>query len=655
MEPIGLSLGVLPVFSVCLEYFHLFKTAKAASDESQILLYKLDCEYESFIIWGEKNGFCKTSAESEVPALRKPGVAEKVKAALHLIERLLSDADNMRKKYDVGQKEPQNSLGRQAMDMKVWITKQQQQVPLGQDDAADDAIYLSTSALKRIKWWKTRPQSSNPKLDLIRKSMWAINDRAKFERLVRDIHDLVENLYKILPVKETERNATAIQDIKTISGNLENLRLFEEASIAGYPAWSGVASTIIEASSSKGGPGTISQWMAGLENDEDKSDSDTQSTKNMHFNTKTEEAWFSFPTHYSYKWIFAFTLGCRAAALNTSCGTEKIEISTSGPSFIFDNDIERTWGLRNQLDQAINAKINPDFLDNLIGSIGFELQDTLTEALYPAVTVNIYCPPCRCLVRTALLVCRKYNRLSKYRVRVDDRLPASCCSELDKLQRMRGFANTLYESDDGLAPSGIGYYSWDLLKNLDRVWLEQRVYYLEARVFGIHKSTTVRHQVNDFFVSIAEEQGFKIRPVLMVEANQGAWILQGPPFPWNPIPPKENQLFEVYKPGDQSEPMSKYIGTFTAPKFQTMLPTPLVPKKRRSPGSIKSVRSPKSVKSIIEAIADAPDFHMDNSLANSTDIPNHIFPDGGGAINPQEISNSPLEYVKRDFNDDWLE
>ncbi|KAF3921631.1 hypothetical protein AA313_de0208271 [Arthrobotrys entomopaga] len=166
------------------------------------------------------------------------------------------------------------------MEIKNLMSKPSQIVskPVGVTNGTSSVVYPSASALKRIKWWKKRLLSSTPnqKLDLIRKSMWAIGDRDKFERLVRDIRDLVESLYKILPVTETERDAIAIQDIKSLSGDLTKLTLFEEASSSNHPAWSSAASIITEVSSSEKGPRTIvSQWISGLqENDPDESITD---------------------------------------------------------------------------------------------------------------------------------------------------------------------------------------------------------------------------------------------------------------------------------------------------------------------------------------------------------------------------------------------
>ncbi|KAK6530802.1 hypothetical protein TWF281_007639 [Arthrobotrys megalospora] len=575
-----------------------------------------DCEYENFIIWGVQNGFCKTDVDGQVLALQPPDVPEKLKRGLNLIEQLLTDADSLRKKYGIeqlGSNADANNEGVEDTESEADLPAKKKRRTVSAKNFKSDAIYPSNSALKRIKWWKTREQPTNPKLDLLRKSMWAINDRDKFERLVKDIHDLIESLYKILPVDEKERNALAAEDIKSLSGDLEGLKLFEEASGTHYPEWSSRASIIIEVASSIGkkGPGTISQWMANLEN-ETESDLYTnkpwntssslpkqQGIQPLKENTDSTNR-FTFKTSGYLKWIFAFTTECRAAAIGSSCETERLEITPSGPSFIFDNDIARQWGLKNRIDRIVDAQGKhlaklESWTENWSG---LELQDALIGSSYPAVIINIYCPPCRCSLKTALSICSssKTQKLSQYRVRVDDRLPASCCTNSDNLRRMRSIAKTSYDLDDQLLKrNSRSSISWESLENLDRLWLEQRIYDLEERAFVAREPMAAHQQINDFLVSISdpEEIGDKINSVVILEATQGAWILQSQPFPWTPIPPKENQIFLLSRTTrDQPTAINvKYHGTFTAHKPVAAYSNQFDSKKRSSPGSIASVEN----------------------------------------------------------------
>lgn len=119
--------------------------------------------------------------------------------------------------------------------------------------------------------------------------------QGKFQALIDDVRDLVGRLYQILPFPEHERNAVAIKDIRSLSADLDRLKIFEVASIEKYPVWSGAASVMLEAGSTKDGPGTISQWMEQVETGtEDGSDGDSKPVQKRAEGMETS----SFRSHF---------------------------------------------------------------------------------------------------------------------------------------------------------------------------------------------------------------------------------------------------------------------------------------------------------------------------------------------------------------------
>lgn len=216
------------------------------------MLFKFDCEHESFNIWGETHGiFKKPGEEGRNPELDRPAKAQKVTRALELIQSRLGNGKDLQDRYRVSISTATHAMG--PPERQIWS-------------------YLSSSGLKRLKWLSKKPTGENPKLSLIQKKRWAISDKGKFEDLIKEIHDLVQKLYEILPIAEKERNALARRDIKGLAGDLDRLRLFEEASLGAYPTWSGAASVMREARSVHQGPGTISQWMAQVEDSGSEAD-----------------------------------------------------------------------------------------------------------------------------------------------------------------------------------------------------------------------------------------------------------------------------------------------------------------------------------------------------------------------------------------------
>src|SRR4051812_21430084 len=103
MEAIGLALAVVPIFSICLQYFEYFKTAQTLSLDCQLLLIKLDFEHERLIIWGENHGLplgTVSKRAEESGDIISPTI-KLVKEALGHIETLFTDTRTLHDKYGV--------------------------------------------------------------------------------------------------------------------------------------------------------------------------------------------------------------------------------------------------------------------------------------------------------------------------------------------------------------------------------------------------------------------------------------------------------------------------------------------------------------------------------------------------------------------------
>ncbi|EKJ68580.1 hypothetical protein FPSE_11238 [Fusarium pseudograminearum CS3096] len=552
MEAIGLGAGILPMFKLCLDYLQLYKTAQASTIDSQILLYKLDCEHESFNIWGEKHGvFEAEGSEGRNPELDHADRAPKVTKALELIHGLLSDAEVLRERYGVG-----ISTGTSPSD-------------LAQEP------YPSNSGLKRLKWLRKR-SGDEQSLDIMQKARWAINDKIKFQDLITHLHDLVDSLYKILPVPPRDLNAAAIRDIRSLAGNMAKLELFEKASQDCYPAWSGAASVMREAASTRA-PDAISQWVAELE---DESGIDGELNRSVMDKPKTGKDFESamaqaFKSNYYYGWgspFFVFTQDCPSSS-SLSCGLERLEIHRDGPSFVFENDKERVWGLGNRITEAINPSIDGDKIKGFADA-NYDVQEAISgvmtdliNKMYPAARVYICCPPCRCAIRTALIISQGQNKdIIHYRIRVDERIPCSCCPSKEKLHRLRSIHKTTCEWDMGLiVDEPFGAY----IRYIDRVWLEKRIYTLETELYDKDNPREDRGQISELLESFFSITSIE-KHLLLAEASQCSWILQTKPFPWSPRVCKANEIFRLsVLKSSPLEFKTVYLGTFTSAPMTT--------------------------------------------------------------------------------------
>lgn len=568
MEPISFAVSVIPLFHSCLQYFQLFKTAESASLDVQILLFQLDCHHEDLIIWGEKHGvFDEIQPRVSMPE----EVFSRLETALRLLEALFKDTHALRERYGVVES---NDGGESATT--------------GQDTA-----FPSSAGLRRLNWFRSqkansgREQSAKPSLGVLRKTQWAIYDKEKFEGLVQKIGEVVGQVEKILPVPDEFRNQTALRDIVPLIEDLARLKLFQTASASIRPAWSNAASGLIIASeaASVRGPGTISRWIEQVDDGESRLEDNplphqiaTASTNNAKTpQNKPKE--LSFEIEYRSLWSlwFAFLPNCPSSSLGLSCATRFLEINADCPAFINVEDAKKTWGLGPKIKRALQK--DPDIgkyeetLDK-VSNISYELQDKVADLLDPITaglraqsTLHIYCPPCRCAIRTALILCHQGLSGGKAWVRVDDRIPTTCCDAQDTAQLLQSFIETInaYELDQkNVFPSGS--YRGDV-EYMDKEWIENRVYTLQVDLYA---GEAHEDRFKNFESCLRDmEKGEGIHSVVLVEASSGAWILQTAPFRKSPRMPKQTEVYSyrcpkvVYSWNNRFEDKGIYRGTFT--------------------------------------------------------------------------------------------
>lgn len=568
MEPISFAVSVIPLFHTCLQYFQLFKTAESASLDVQILLFQLDCHHEDLIIWGEKHGIF----EETQPRLSMPEeVFSRLETALRLLEALFKDTHALRERYGVVES---NDAGESATT--------------GQDTA-----FPSSAGLRRLNWFRSqkansgndpKEQSAKPLLGVLRKTRWAIYDKEKFDGLVQKIGEVVGQVEKILPVPDEFRNQTALRDIVPLIEDLARLKLFQTASASIRPAWSNAASGLIIASeaASVRGSGTISRWIEQVDDGESRLDDNplpqitTASTNNAKIpQNKPKELSFELEHKSLWSLWFAFLPNCPSSSLGFSCATRFLEINPDCPAFINVEDAKKKWGLGPKINRALQK--DPDiekYQETLekVSNISYDLQDKVADLLDPITaglrtqsTLHIYCPPCRCAIRTALILCHQRLSGGEVWVRVDDRIPTTCCDAQDTAQLLQSLIDTInaYElGQENVFPSGSRRRD---VEYMDKEWIENRVYTLQVDLYAgeVHEN-----RFKNFENCLRDmEKGDGIHSVVLVEVSSGAWILQAAPFRKSPRMPKQT---EVYKYRCRKYPFSNsfddkgiYRGTFT--------------------------------------------------------------------------------------------
>lgn len=209
VEPISLSIGIAALFSTCVECFEYFKAAKGFEQNFEVLLVKLEYQQERLLVWGDLAGVCN-GEQHDVGLISESDHRRRdlTKRCLESIQHLLKDTETLKSKYGLRAYIPAN------------------------DSAPQSGI--SSNALKRFRLRLGRQAQGPGVLD---KTRWAIHHETKFQKLVEDIRDLMDDLTTIVPVSFEMQEQKVQDDIASMVDDIQGLQLFQEACKDDYPNW----------------------------------------------------------------------------------------------------------------------------------------------------------------------------------------------------------------------------------------------------------------------------------------------------------------------------------------------------------------------------------------------------------------------------------
>ncbi|KAI9783540.1 MAG: hypothetical protein M1839_003710 [Geoglossum umbratile] len=535
MDPIttgvGIALGLAPIFS-------------SFSVDLELLILKLDIEHERMIAWGEANGILKTADESRNPGLDLPSTNDLIKRGLSSIQSLFRDGKKLQEYYGL---QPMNGNYLEAANPK----------------------FLSTSGLRSFRKSYSRiskATGSQNKLSVLSKTRWAIYDKAKFTVLLSDIKGLVDGLYQILPVPNKVRDKIVFKAIRSLVPDFKRLRLVETASEDKYSTWSEAASLMAAASEA----GT---WRAGVLGNGWKSLMilkrpnlrQRRTVLIIQAKVRTGVTRLDLEKCVGSTLYFVFTPACSPDLLKEACDEATLgwlSLSRDGPRF----QAKPTFG--NRITKAINPVFSYDSLQILQQSnYEFpEIQKLALEASLPLAHVDVFCAPCACAIQTAIRLCQaESSQLISYEVKVDDRVPVSCCANLSKIDRLNSLLITIQEHDAGLL-NDQSHLNTQWIRFLDRVWIEQRIYELETTIYTGEDSKSGQWSIAELLKTLTSRYC-----VLLGEVDRCLWILQTEPFPWTPRMPKANEIYEArWQSGGWRR---KFLGSFTPRNFRSQAPS----------------------------------------------------------------------------------
>jgi hypothetical protein len=517
--------------------------------------------------------------ETQPQAPKSGDVFSRLETALRLLETLFKDSSALHERYGV-------------------VVSNDAHEPATTDQ---DRAFPSSAGLRRLNWWKTQRtnrrddsggQSAKLSLAVLQKTRWAIYDKGKFEGLVKKIGDLVSQVEKILPVPDEFRNQMALRDILPLIDDLSRLKLFQTASASIRPAWANSASGLIIASeaASVRGPGTISRWIEQVEDGDETNldkvnplppqDGVRLASNGNTRNEKPKEPILRFEIASLWSLWFALLPTCPSLSLGLSCDTMFLELGKDCPAFIGEDDSRKKWGLGPKIRSGVKKSHDVARLEQTLENVSNlhqEVQQTLADLFIPistelqsSSTIHIYCAPCRCAVRTALILCRQNLADNKTYVRIDDRIPSACCDAQSSPERLRSFITTVNArelAEENLFPTDSNTTDVDYI---DKEWIENRVYTLDSALYNGEGQGDRFKCVESFLHDVEKDE--EMHSVVLLEANGGAWILQTPPFRKSPLMPKQLEVFNYRCPRAKYNferyfrNTGVYRGTFTPSK-----------------------------------------------------------------------------------------
>lgn len=247
-EVVGLTTGIISLaslFSTCVEAFAYVKAGKSLERNFSILLVKLDVEKARLVSWGNAIGIARALDSGRDDTLNDPAIEETIKSVLESIKLLLTDSEQLKRKYAVEELDG-----------------------LAQIEGVARLDLISSTSLSIFKRSYNRLcNRARRQITVIKRVSWAVNDREKFIELVHGLREFVDGLFALAPIGLRSTVERQIED-DISSLDFQDLSLVEEVlaseDMERYQALSDVVSEAIQAKEEQG---TIDHWLSNQSNE----------------------------------------------------------------------------------------------------------------------------------------------------------------------------------------------------------------------------------------------------------------------------------------------------------------------------------------------------------------------------------------------------
>jgi Prion-inhibition and propagation len=565
LEVVGLTasaVALAALFSTCIECFEYFRAGQSLEPDLDTVLAKLDIEKTRLLIWGNHIGILNATTEGRHAALQNEQILGSLRSCLKQIESLLSSTEQLGLKYgmrDAGPTErtrsPTPVLSKNGM-----------------------GIFRASC----VRFLAQIPSKSN-RPGLATRTKWAIVDKTRFQGLVHDLKDFIDGLNQILPVDRHIQDQIAMADIESIT-DLGGLRLIQEASEHSYPAWSSKASEVIEASEL----GTVDRRNL-EERIRDMQESpivySTNGQLSIHqqpaSKLKGQSAPKSFDSNLANSRTAVANSGSILIVVTDKCGhhTGSLCEDSSFAKSVFvpknHSSVARsdlTWNLGRRLTDCLDwpsllqSEDHSKVLQNCRPDQTAETSTyKLPKAYRKIAKMFILCPPCLCQLHTALLIClgAEVSPLLEFCIRIDDRLPSSCCRGGQPSERLKSFDQRIkYLEGRMTAAKAVPIQAANNIGRIDCPWLEKRIFRVEGDLIEPLFAEDPSAIVSDMLADCTDKRLPTAGIVILGELSCCNVILEDVFMTRSARKPRETDIYELKRSRDEIAKVDRWTRAY---------------------------------------------------------------------------------------------
>jgi len=232
---IGLAIGVAglaTLFGATVDAFNQIKAAKSFSRDYEVLTTRYDIRIARLLQWGDGVGLLSEIPRERDPRLDRKDLHSLLERALDCIRMLLTDADGLQTKYGLKQ---------------VTI--------VGEESSNTIMVSVSQQRLQTFKGsygrFLSKIKDRQKQTPTTKKTQWAIYGGNDFRALLQDLDDMIEDLYKLIPITPAFQRLMIKEDVATLPEDLASLKLLEEACAADGAAGRSDADSWLDAASQR--------------------------------------------------------------------------------------------------------------------------------------------------------------------------------------------------------------------------------------------------------------------------------------------------------------------------------------------------------------------------------------------------------------------